>query len=75
MKTLLQEMLSAAIAKANAADDAFEAAIKAFGYKSRWDWSQLVDERPYAVYAAKVQADEAMHEAFEKMRQWERGCK
>lgn len=35
MKTLAE-----AIAASNAADDAFEAAIKAAGYKSRWDWSK-----------------------------------
>lgn len=51
-----------------AADDAFEAAIKSAGYKSRWDWNQAQDSRPFAAYTAKVLADEAMHAAFELSR-------
>ena len=63
------ETLAAAIAKANDADDAFENAIRAAGYKSRWDWHTALDDRPRAAYVAKVKADENMHEAFEKSRQ------
>lgn len=62
MKTLAE-----AIAASNAADEAFEAAIKAAGYKSRWDWSKN-DNRPRAAYEAKVAADAEMHFAFERSR-------
>jgi hypothetical protein len=46
------------------ADDAFALAIKAAGYKSRWDWNQAQDSRPMAAYVTKVLADEAMYKAF-----------
>ena len=69
---IANEALANAIAKANAADDYFESAIRAAGYKSRWDWKVMVDERPLAAYLAKVKADKDMHEAFEKTRQLSR---
>lgn len=60
--------VSQTIAAAYVADDAFEAAIKAAGYKSRWDWRQLDDCRPMAAYLKKVSADEMMRTAFDKSR-------
>lgn len=56
---------------ANAADDAFERAIKAAGFKSRWDWNQHTTPGPQFLrdaYGAKVSADNAMHAAFERSR-------
>lgn len=55
-----------------AADNAYDVALKAAGYKSRWDWSRLADPRPdlLAAYNAKVAADEAHHVAWEKHREY-----
>jgi hypothetical protein len=53
-----------AVKAAYEADDAFGLAIKAAGYKSRWDWNQAQDSRPMAAYVTKVLADEAMYKAF-----------
>lgn len=60
--------LAAAIQAAQCADDAFGAAIKAAGYKSRWDWRKENDSRPMDAYNAKVAADAAMGRAFEDER-------
>lgn len=73
MLTILRQSLTHAIERANAADEAFGVLLKVYGYKSRWDWSPLIDDRPKHAYLAKIQADENMHEAFEKIRAWERG--
>jgi hypothetical protein len=54
---------------AQAADDAYEAAVQAAGYKSRWDVPR--NAKPDAVrqaFIAKIEADEAMHLAWESMR-------
>jgi hypothetical protein len=62
---MFDRILKEAIEAAQIADDAFEAAIKAAGFKSRWDWflrgapASLV-----AAYNAKVAADKIMHEKF-----------
>lgn len=60
--------LADAIKAADAADKAFEAAIKAAGYNSRWEWSPTEDRRPVDAYTAKVEADGAVHKAFEASR-------
>lgn len=73
--TIARDKLAAAIKTANDADELFEAVIRAAGYKSRWDWSQFADRAPLAAYLAKVKADEAQHEAFEKMRAIQRACR
>jgi hypothetical protein len=64
--------LAETIRVAAAADDAFEAAVKAAGYKSRWDWparrGQVGTSAVWVAYYAKVNADNAMHEAFVNSR-------
>ena len=63
--------LKQAIDAANTADEAFEAAVHAAGYKSRWHWNQHLDPGPEslrAAYRAKVTADNARHAAFERSR-------
>lgn len=60
-----------AIQAAQAADDAFSAAITAAGFKSRWDWDYRKPNSPEflrVAYRAKVNADAAMHAAFEASR-------
>jgi hypothetical protein len=57
--------LREAIKVAEAADTAFEAAIKAAGYKSRWDWQpfhgkDVGTSEVWLSYCAKVHADNAM---------------
>lgn len=62
-----------AVEIAEAADKAFSAACVAAGYKSRWDWNQHIDPGPEelrAAYRAKVAADNAMHAACAKSRDW-----
>lgn len=64
--------LKDAIAAAKAADSAFDAACKAAGYKTRWDWNQHFDPGPEELreaYRAKVAADFAVHSAFFASRQ------
>lgn len=64
--------LDTAIKIAHQADEVFEAAIKAAGYKSRWDWNQHLvpgTDALRAAYRAKVTADNAMHLAFVKSRE------
>lgn len=65
--------LQNAMYHANACDDAFEQAVKAAGFKSRWHTPALwqgsatrakADANLVATYDAKVKADWAMHEAF-----------
>lgn len=57
---------------AEKADRAFEAAVKAAGYKSRWDVPALVKRNDTALaeaYNRKVLADSAMSVAFQQSRQ------
>lgn len=59
--------LAESIATAHAADRAFADAVKAAGFKSRWD----MHGKPAALRAAyetKVAADAAMARAFEESR-------
>jgi hypothetical protein len=54
---------------AHDADVAYETAVRAAGFKSRWDVPR--DAKPDAVrraYQAKVDADVLMHLAWEEMR-------
>jgi hypothetical protein len=62
--------LAETIAQAYAADDAFAAAVKAHGYKSRWDIRNIPQQSQALrdAYFAKLDADKAMHEAFEASR-------
>lgn len=60
----MTKVLSDYIMEAIAADDAFEAAIKKAGFKSRWERS--FTELPE--YHAKLAADKAAHEAWERSR-------
>lgn len=60
-----------AITASAKADEAFEAAVRAAGFKSRWHWNQHITPGPDALraaYRAKVTADNAMHLAFESVR-------
>lgn len=64
--------LGAAVKAAGVADDAFEAAVHAAGYKSRWHWNHHLDvgtEDLRAAYRAKITADNAMHAAFVRSRE------
>ena len=59
--------LTSTIDAAYAADRAFQAAINAAGFKSRWHWhidSGRQDANVSEAYRAKVAADMAMHRAF-----------
>lgn len=60
------EDLGAAIKGAATADVAFEAAVQAAGFKSRWDWNTSAPglEDLHAAYRAKIEADSEMHAAF-----------
>ena len=61
--------LKDAIADANTADKAYEAAVQAAGFKSRWDYFK--SEAPPALraaYRAKVTADAIVHAAFAQQR-------
>lgn len=63
--------LQDAMKAAQAADDAFEQAVQAAGFKSRWAWNQHITPGPEflrAAYRAKVEADNVMHAAFEASR-------
>lgn len=55
---------------AQAADNAYEAAVQAAGYRSRWHvgpkWE--APETVRQAYDAKVAADASMHDAWEEMR-------
>lgn len=60
-----------AIKAAEIADDAFAAAIKAAGFKGRWQLPPDVMRTHEVIreaYGAKVIADNAMHAAFEQSR-------
>lgn len=54
------------IQAAHRADDDFSRILKAYGYKSRWDWNPAKDDRAEILdyYKLKVAADQAMHAAF-----------
>lgn len=57
--------LAQTVAAAHNADEAFDAALLAAGYKSRWDWKHGADDPAVVLaYFQKVAADEAMHKAF-----------
>lgn len=60
--------LKQAIAAAQAADDAFEAAVKAAGFRSRWDHGATDHESVHKVYMAKCMADHEMHHEFNTAR-------
>lgn len=63
--------LQTAIQTANTADENFELAIRAAGFKSRWDWDYRQPGSFVALrhaYRNKVEADSAMHAAFEASR-------
>ncbi len=66
----MSDNLQHAIATAYAADRAYDAALKAAGFKSRWDWHERATghDAVRAAFAAKVEADNAMHRAFEVAR-------
>ena len=56
---------------AHDADDAYSAAVKAHGFKSRWDVMRsdmLNSPDLFAAYSAKRAADDALHDAFAAMR-------
>ncbi len=55
---------------ATIADEAFEHAVKEAGYKSRWDMGIILQQSQALrdAYFAKVDADQAMHDAFEQSR-------
>jgi len=59
--------LGDAIEAANRADEAFQEAVEAAGFKSRWEVpaaAKLTNAGLKAAYDAKVAADLAVHEAF-----------
>ena len=57
--------IAQATAAAYAADEAFSAAVKAAGFRDRWQWHMAKGpESVTAAYRAKIAADEAMHAAF-----------
>ena len=62
--------LAETIRAAHRADDDFESIVRAYGYRSRWDWDMSKDPCPEILdyYDAKVAADNAMHTAFEESR-------
>ncbi len=63
--------LHSLIQAANTADDNFSAVVKAHGYKSRWDVT-MIPQQSQALrdaYFAKIDADAAVHAAFERSRQ------
>jgi len=63
--------LKDAIKAANLADDAFAAALRDAGFKSRWDWDYRQPGLFVALrhaYRNKVEADSVMHAAFEADR-------
>lgn len=69
---MTQQLLAAAIRAAELADEAYSAAVKAAGFKSRWDYDHKVIRAPSPLrdaYDAKVAADEAMHKAFKASRE------
>jgi hypothetical protein len=65
--------LAEIIATAHKADDAYQAAVRAAGYKSRWDvnlalLSAKAPRELQSAYVAKIEADAAMHLAFVEAR-------
>ena len=68
---MTSEQFHETLTQAYAADKAFEEAVQAAGFKSRWDTPQngkFAQAGLQAAYDAKVKADQAMHLAFEEMR-------
>lgn len=66
---MFDRIISQAIRDSGIADEAFTAAIKKAGFKSRWDW--FLKDAPDSLrqaYNAKVAADKRMHEAFTESR-------
>ena len=66
---MFDRIISEAMRDAGIADEAFTAAIKKAGFKSRWDW--FLKDAPDSLreaYNAKVAADKRMHEAFTESR-------
>jgi hypothetical protein len=60
--------LEQAIQAAYDADEAFELAVKAQGYKSRWDIEPIHSQELRDAYFRKVDADKAMNVAFAESR-------
>lgn len=66
--------LQEAYKNAEQADDAFDAAIIAAGYKSRWHrdlqylWNGRGPENVVRAYDTKVKADRALHDMFVELR-------
>jgi hypothetical protein len=59
------------IAEAERADDLYSAAVRAAGFKSRWEMPgdiMRVNDRIREAYCRKVLADVAVHKAFELSR-------
>ena len=72
MSKLTREEFQVVYRAAHDADDAYSAAVTTAGYKSRWDVKRtdmLKNETLYAAYSAKLAADDALHNAYEQMRQ------
>jgi hypothetical protein len=62
---MFDRIISEAMRDAGIADDAFMAAIKNAGFKSRWDW--FLKDAPDSLreaYNAKVATDKRVNEAF-----------
>ncbi len=59
-----------AIEAAQSADTAFEQAVHAAGYKSRWDFGVIpLEHRDLCIaYLGKIAADQAVHNAFAAAR-------
>lgn len=68
MITATLSPLMQAIAAAAAADEAFELAVKAAGFKSRWDHGVTAHESVHKAYMAKLAADDLMHHEFNLTR-------
>ena len=68
---IADDELAKAIRKADLADDAFGAALKAHGVER---YSKINHPAVKTAYDAKVAADAAMHEAFKKSRTIRRAC-
>ncbi len=61
--------LASATLEANAADAAFDAALVANGFRSRWDWQRWQGgEWLQSAYRRKINADERVHAAHTQQR-------
>lgn len=56
--------ISACIAAAYAADEAYEFEVQTAGYASRWDVPSKQESPLREAYLAKVKADKELHAAF-----------